>query len=225
MRLHSTSPHTCLRSIPWPQRQRAASRRVASFSYPRRRCVPLLLQSLCARVPSTPTLSRAGGRWTATNTSIMNNHRPMEILNWVRERNKKVRAEGWSDEELVESFVAIDDRALLQERGGDRLHGHFVMTHPYVTLSPPRVRPVRTGFGKPPPLEGRPRQKQNWFLKCLQGGRAHRLAACGVATLCCCVGPALLETDFFRCRRARGSASAHAVRIRCTAQLRSQRSA
>ena len=50
----------------------------------------------------------------------------------MRERNKKVRAEGWGDEELVEAFVAIDDRALLQERGGDRLHGHFVMTHPYV---------------------------------------------------------------------------------------------
>jgi hypothetical protein len=24
-----------------------------------------------------------------------------------------------------------------------------------------------------------------WFLKCLQGGRAHPLAACGLATLCC----------------------------------------
>jgi len=54
----------------------------------------------------------------------------------VRERNKKVRAEGWGDEELVEAFVAIDDRALLQERGGDRLHGHFVMTHPYVPPIP-----------------------------------------------------------------------------------------
>lgn len=80
--------------------------------------------------------------WTATNTSIMNNHRPMEILNWVRERNKKVRAEGWSDEELVESFVAIDDRALLQERGGDRLHGHFVMTHPNRGLTRPACEEV-----------------------------------------------------------------------------------
>mmetsp|Transcript_16701 Transcript_16701/g.31971 ORF Transcript_16701/g.31971 Transcript_16701/m.31971 type:complete len:268 (+) Transcript_16701:570-1373(+) len=68
--------------------------------------------------------------WTATNTSITMNHRPMEILNWVRERNKKVKQEGWSEEELVEAFVAVDDRALLQERGGDRLHGHFVQTHP-----------------------------------------------------------------------------------------------
>jgi len=80
--------------------------------------------------------------WTATNTSIMNNHRPMEILNWVRERNKKVRAEGWGDEELVEAFVAIDDRALLQERGGDRLHGHFVMTHPNRGLTRPACEEV-----------------------------------------------------------------------------------
>ena len=30
-----------------------------------------------------------------------------------------------------------------------------------------------------------PRQKQYWFLKCLQGVRVRPLAACGVATLCC----------------------------------------
>jgi hypothetical protein len=35
-------------------------------------------------------------------------------------------------------------------------------------------------------------QQQNWILKCLQGVRAHPLAACGVATLCCSP-PALLE--------------------------------
>jgi hypothetical protein len=29
-----------------------------------------------------------------------------------------------------------------------------------------------------------PRQQHDWILKCLQGGRAHPLAACGVATLC-----------------------------------------
>eukprot|EP00242_Pyramimonas_sp_CCMP2087_P013171 CAMPEP_0198213150 /NCGR_PEP_ID=MMETSP1445-20131203/28701_1 /TAXON_ID=36898 /ORGANISM="Pyramimonas sp., Strain CCMP2087" /LENGTH=166 /DNA_ID=CAMNT_0043887755 /DNA_START=524 /DNA_END=1020 /DNA_ORIENTATION=+ len=68
--------------------------------------------------------------WTATNTPIAMNHRPVEILNWVRERNKKVKAEGWDQAEMVTNFVAIDDRALLQERGGDRLHSHFVMTHP-----------------------------------------------------------------------------------------------
>ena len=29
-----------------------------------------------------------------------------------------------------------------------------------------------------------PRQQQDWILKCLQGGRVHPLAACGVAALC-----------------------------------------
>jgi hypothetical protein len=40
----------------------------------------------------------------------------VQILNWVRERNKKVKAEGWDQAEMVTNFVAIDDRALLQER-------------------------------------------------------------------------------------------------------------
>ena len=39
-----------------------------------------------------------------------------------------------------------------------------------------------------------PRQQQDWILKRVQGGRAHPLAACGVATLCCSP-PAMLETD------------------------------
>jgi hypothetical protein len=29
-----------------------------------------------------------------------------------------------------------------------------------------------------------PRPQQDWILKCLQGGRAHSLAACGVVSLC-----------------------------------------
>jgi hypothetical protein len=37
-----------------------------------------------------------------------------------------------------------------------------------------------------PPTPPPPRkQQQDWILKCLQGGRAHPLAACGVAVLCC----------------------------------------
>jgi hypothetical protein len=38
-----------------------------------------------------------------------------------------------------------------------------------------------------------PRQQQDWILKCLQGERAHPLATCGEATLCCSP-PAMLET-------------------------------
>ena len=42
--------------------------------------------------------------------------------------------------------------------------------------------------------KGKERHRQDWFLKCLQGGRAHPLAVCGVATLCCSP-PASLETE------------------------------
>ena len=48
--------------------------------------------------------------------------------------------------------------------------------------------------GKPPTSKADPRQQQDWFLECLQGGRAHPLAASGVATLCCSP-PTLLETE------------------------------
>jgi hypothetical protein len=44
-----------------------------------------------------------------------------------------------------------------------------------------------------PPRKADPRQQQDWFLKGLQGGRAHPLAACRVATLCCS-GETALET-------------------------------
>ena len=47
----------------------------------------------------------------------------------------------------------------------------------------PRVRKAATSRAEP-------RQKQDWILKCPQGGRAHPLAACGVATLCCSTGDA-----------------------------------
>jgi hypothetical protein len=57
-------------------------------------------------------------------------------------------------------------------------------------LDPSQVRTrSRAGVWKADPR----RQQHDWFLKCLQGGRAHTLAACGVATICCSP-PALLGT-------------------------------
>jgi hypothetical protein len=50
----------------------------------------------------------------------------------------------------------------------------------------------RCGFGKPSKAD--PREQQDWILRCVQGGRAHPLAACGVGTLCSSP-PALLETE------------------------------
>ncbi|KAK3266498.1 hypothetical protein CYMTET_24882, partial [Cymbomonas tetramitiformis] len=67
--------------------------------------------------------------WTTTNTPVTLNHRPIEIMQWLRDRNRKVRKEGWEPSQLVDHFVAIDDRTLLQEKGGQNLAGHFVNTH------------------------------------------------------------------------------------------------
>jgi hypothetical protein len=45
-------------------------------------------------------------------------------------------------------------------------------------------------------LKADPRQQQDWFLKSLQGGRAHPLAACGVATLSGCWKPGFSLQSF-----------------------------
>jgi hypothetical protein len=57
------------------------------------------------------------------------------------------------------------------------------------------------GFWKATTSKGGPRQKQIWILKCLQGGRARPLAACGVAHAL------LLST---------GAAAANRPRVRAT---------
>ena len=51
--------------------------------------------------------------------------RPLEILEWLQAYNEQAAA---LERPHVTHFVAIDDRDLLSERGGDRLHGHFVRT-------------------------------------------------------------------------------------------------
>lgn len=56
-------------------------------------------------------------------------NRATEVLAWVEDHNAKVRKDGKSESELVESFVAIDDRPLIHEIEGSGLVGHFVMTH------------------------------------------------------------------------------------------------
>jgi len=56
-------------------------------------------------------------------------NRATEVLAWVEDHNAKCRKEGKSESELVETFVAIDDRPLIHEIEGSGLVGHFVMTH------------------------------------------------------------------------------------------------
>jgi hypothetical protein len=47
--------------------------------------------------------------------------RPVEIIDWLRAYNEA--AVQRADTEPITSFVAVDDRALLQESGGDELIG------------------------------------------------------------------------------------------------------
>lgn len=53
--------------------------------------------------------------------------RPTEILQWKKEHCEKIRRENL---EPVTSWIAIDDRLLLEERHGSALRGHFVHTNP-----------------------------------------------------------------------------------------------
>lgn len=48
--------------------------------------------------------------------------RPMEIAAWLRSWQS-------SDRPKITQYVAIDDRLLLSETGGERLRGHFVLTN------------------------------------------------------------------------------------------------
>lgn len=50
--------------------------------------------------------------------------RPTEIMTWRRDFARKANTDS------VSHWVAIDDRALLEERHGTHLRGHFVQTHP-----------------------------------------------------------------------------------------------
>lgn len=50
--------------------------------------------------------------------------RPTEILQWKRDFCKRSAAEP------LTNWIAIDDRALLEERHGQYLRGHFLQTHP-----------------------------------------------------------------------------------------------
>lgn len=60
-------------------------------------------------------------------TPIMSAHiaqRPTEIMQWKKDFKQR------SDSDRVTNWVAIDDRALLEERHGSYLRGHFVQTAP-----------------------------------------------------------------------------------------------
>mmetsp|Transcript_8993 Transcript_8993/g.29545 ORF Transcript_8993/g.29545 Transcript_8993/m.29545 type:complete len:290 (+) Transcript_8993:73-942(+) len=56
--------------------------------------------------------------------------RPKEITKWIDDHNARVRAgEAPPNLGMVEHFVALDDRPLIQELGGQAMQGHFVQTN------------------------------------------------------------------------------------------------
>ena len=52
--------------------------------------------------------------------------RPQEIIEWLTAYNAS--ASGGGTQEIIDMFVAVDDRPLLQESGGEKLRGRFVHT-------------------------------------------------------------------------------------------------
>lgn len=59
--------------------------------------------------------------------------RPTEIMQWKRDFCKRPGVEA------ITHWIAIDDRALLEERHGQYLRGHFLHTHPLRGLTEERV--------------------------------------------------------------------------------------
>ena len=60
--------------------------------------------------------------------------RPCEIKAWVDEWHGQP-ADAKKQRPAITSFVALDDRPLMEETGGKYLHDHFVQTHPEVGLT------------------------------------------------------------------------------------------
>lgn len=86
-------------------------------------------QSRCHR-PQSLADRLGSSNWVA--------ERPAEIVAWIRGFNAKKASQQHSAR--VTHFVAIDDRSLLEETGGEHLRGHFCQTQPRVGMNPERVR-------------------------------------------------------------------------------------
>mmetsp|Transcript_81185 Transcript_81185/g.225977 ORF Transcript_81185/g.225977 Transcript_81185/m.225977 type:complete len:258 (-) Transcript_81185:96-869(-) len=82
---------------------------------------------------------------TPPSRSQMEARRPEEIIAWLA-NHKAMLARGdgpLSHLGEVEAWVAIDDRALLSEPGGNALQGHFVQTHFSTGLTATRAQQAR----------------------------------------------------------------------------------
>lgn len=72
--------------------------------------------------------------------------RPTEIMQAKKDHNKR------GDVERIGNWVAIDDRALLEERHGSYLQGHFVQTHPLRGITDETVSQCVDILNKPEPV-------------------------------------------------------------------------
>ena len=92
--------------------------------------------------------------------------RPQEITSWLHAYHETA---GTAERPYVESYVAIDDRPLLAEQGGDQLRGHFVHTRVSVGITDRAAQRMAACRKAPPPPP--PREPS-----CERGGSGHSSA-------------------------------------------------
>ena len=76
--------------------------------------------------------------------------RPQEITSWLHAYHETA---GTAERPYVESYVAIDDRPLLAEQGGEQLRGHFVHTRVSVGITDRAAQRMAVCRRPPPPQE------------------------------------------------------------------------
>ena len=84
---------------------------------------------------------------TRPSRSMWCAERPQEIVDWIRDHNRR---NGGS---RLTNYVAIDDRVLPNELGGEYMRGHFVQTRMANGLTAERAQEaVRILNGPPAPI-------------------------------------------------------------------------
>ena len=99
--------------------------------------------------------------------------RPQEITSWLHAYHETA---GTAERPYVESYVAIDDRPLLAEQGGEQLRGHFVHTRVSVGITD-RAAQRTAACGKPPRPLSDPLASEE-VPAVLAHSRAHALPTC-----------------------------------------------
>ena len=96
----------------------------------------------------TPTATRCTLTSSIAATPNWQAVRPQEITSWLHAYHETA---GTAERPYVESYVAIDDRPLLAEQGGEQLRGHFVHTRVSVGITDRAAQRMAVCRGPPPP--------------------------------------------------------------------------